>query len=379
MLRVAGGLVPRPLPALGTVEGVDARAVGASIAVRVARHRHGGIPEIGIRCSEREVTHVVGGEPPRQAAIGAAARRRPAHATVALAHHAHDLPAARCGVEPRAHQRRQHLLGIPERARRADQPPGRNGQRHVVVAVAHVELRVPHIGVGVPPAVDVVVHGDVRVPVRHEVHFAVRAAARRAVRRDGQGPLHFHRHGIARHERMIEREPQHRRFHLVPGPSPIFRERGEGAPVHSHLPQLHAPGDGHDPVPHGAGCEQVVVEMQIDRCERIRRPVDVHDGAPSLEAGGRGIERRREAVARELPPVARPWTSGPRARARVHGRGKRRRLEHRIRARTERRRLRSRAGRRRCTAARAGREHGERGGNRQAAEQPHGWDHRSHG
>src|SRR5690606_10448179 len=362
------------------VERVDHGGVRPAVGIVVAGDGVRRVPHVLARRAPREVAHVLRAEAPGQLAVLAARGGAP-RAAVLRRHDVDDVWRAARAVEPLAHGGGEYLLRVLERAGRRDEPALGHGDRDVVVAVAHVELGVGEVGIGLPSG-DAVVDGELRVPVAEVEDLAVLAHARRAERRDGERPGELEVHAAAGRDGLGQRDVEDGAVDLVAGRLARLPHL-ERAAVGGDALELDALGDGDHAVAHRVRPVRVLVEVHGDAGQRVGRAVVVADGAAAAEAGGCGVELRLDAVVRVLLPVVRPGPPGAGGRA-VFGRApERRRLEDGVGARPCRhlreRRVRGYGhgrGPRRwfgCRAAgRAGGEHGY--GEREEAESGrHGW------
>ena len=126
----------------------------------------------------------------------------------------------------------------------------RHGDADVVVRGVHVELGLEQVGVGDPP-VHVVVDGDLRIPVAHQVDptFMSFPAVGRG-RRWSVGPGHVEPQTVAWRERLRQGHPHHRAIHgVLPRPEgPVGRcagSEGHRVAVHSDVTERDAACDRH--------------------------------------------------------------------------------------------------------------------------------------
>lgn len=243
------------------VESVDHRSVTR------ARVRLSGVPDVLVRGSPRHVPHIFGavvpGEGPGRVRLGGRICASPlfrdnAHRRV-----------GRSGVrEPVARFGCKHSVRVLENTSAGHEPPLRHREFQVVVCVVHVELRELLEQIGIP-ALHVVVHGHLRVPVPHVVHLAVGALAgpvalapERVAPGEGEVNARFWKDRLRRmnaHDRVREGIP-----HLRTSVS-----LDEGLSLDRHFPQIHATGDLEVWPPHHALRVDVLAEVNDEGFELV--------------------------------------------------------------------------------------------------------------
>ena len=165
-----------------TVEAVDVdgvRRLPERRRVRDERPRR--VPHILVARPPCEIAHVGRGEMP------GSGRASPANADADGAPGSTmwtTRPLRRASASASLRGGRQHVARVLERPGCADRPAVRNREADIVVRGVHIELSLQQVRVR-HPAIDVIVHCDLRVPVAHEVDDGAPRVPRRPS--DGEG------------------------------------------------------------------------------------------------------------------------------------------------------------------------------------------------
>ncbi len=319
--------VPGDLPgalkqprALGQVEHVDRH--GPLARDPRARRR----PHVVARRRPGEVVDQVGVEAPREPVADG---RRLARAALVLTDD-DDLVVGRGhGREPRPHGLAQDLVGVLQRARRADQPAAGHVQGDVEGPEVVVELRGTEVGRG-HPSVEVVVLAEPREPLRRleqgvvpPLRHPVTAAALAA----GQlgAPVDLYLGPAAGRDRLGQQDRRHgavepgRPGATLPAarPAAVGEQRHvaavDGDPRHHHPFGLL----GRDrraarhPEP-----KQVVVEPQVEAAQLVAARVVDRDRLAAVDRLGLRVETRADVEVGAQLPVVRPRPTVERAGAR---------------------------------------------------------------
>ncbi len=204
-----------------------------------------------------------------------------------------------------------HLAWILKCAGRADEPAFGHGEGDVVRAVVHVKFAAAHVRVG-GPSVDVVIDGDLGIPVTEEEHLAVLSHARGAGLGYFEVPRKGQRYIAAGQERGGEWKVQTRPIEAVAR----FIARGsfgDGRIVEPHVGEHHATGEFLRPVSDDAGLVEILPQMDDDLPQGIGRVVVIPDGLVAAKLLCLGGECGADRVFGRVRPVIRPRRAGRRA------------------------------------------------------------------
>ena len=225
-------------------------------------------------------------------------------------HHAVGL--GRLG-QPRDLRRGQHLAGILQRTGRGDDVAGRERDRQVVVAEVEVELALPEVGLDVPAA-HVIVDGDAGIPLRNLVERTVAAHPVGTVLRHQEVIGNVERGALPRRQRLGEEDLGHRlvvtRLHRHPTARRAgLRPSGHLLHLVEDVAALEAARAEARVLRVDVGVERVRLEgvllgLQPDVGERVRRVVGVAERHRRLDALGGGVERRGDVIVGAVLPVA---------------------------------------------------------------------------
>ena len=202
----------------------------------------------------------------------------------------------------------KHLVGIQQRAGGGDQPAGRQCQGDVVVAIPHVELGVPQVLVGLP-AVEVVIHRHLGIPVVDVERFAVLAAPGSAIGGNPKLPGKRELGRPARWQRLRQSDPHDGSIHRIS--YAFLVDRLELLALCGHPAELDPfdrPGDiGVMP---GTGGKDVVEQLDVHFLKGIGRAVVIGHRSLAGQPLGDRIELGLQVVVGPLLPVAWPRGSG---------------------------------------------------------------------
>ena len=176
---------------------------------------------------------------------------------------------------------RQDLARILQVAGGAHDVALRHCDRDLVVAVAHVELAVAAMAIG-DPAVHVVVHRELRIPVAEVVDVLVLVAHARggASYRNGERIVDLDREALPARQRFgqVQREPR------------VPRAGADDLAADAHFAEFEAVGRHDGARAFGVGLHQVLIEMQDQLLLLVRRAIVIGELGLAGEARGHRIE-----------------------------------------------------------------------------------------
>ncbi len=270
-----------------------------------------GVPEIVRGRGPGDVTDVVGAEAPGERAAGARTRDTPRQIGVG---DDRDLRAGgrRCLGQPRPLGLCEHVAGVVERASSTHNVAGGDRDSVGEVAVLEIELTLPEVRLGVP-SLQIVIHGDPRIPLRQLVQRPVAAHPIRAVHRHLKMPGDVEHRGGPGCQRLGQV-----RFELR-----AFRQRMQGhsrstSALHSLADEIEVidlvaaveapPAESRllrkDQRVQRVGLERVLLDLEPDEPQGVRRMVGIAKMHLARQRVACRIQRRADVIVSAVLPVA---------------------------------------------------------------------------